>query len=480
MTLKKSEDLEMKPTEKCGVLGIYSTNCDVIHLLCIGLEALHHRGQDISGLAITDNKRIHAYYDSTPTRLLSSILPSKHTKLFIGIGHNRYATMGQANLTNAQPILLESQGEVLAVAHNGNLTNCAELYKQLDQKGFTLRTTTDTELIAWKILSVSGTSWIDRVQRAILDLQGAYSLILLTKEEIIATRDPMGIRPLCFGPLKTNNGWAIASESYALEVIGVKWVREVLPGQIVLINSLGLKLINWIDTFRTAYCVFEYIYFSHHRSKWLDHPIHAVRIKMGERLAHEHPVYADVGIFVPKTAYHAAKGYCGQIGIPLIEMPYSNGFGRTFLYPNQSKRLDAVRQKFSTLFPQVAGKKVVLLDDSLVRGNIMKVLINILRQANAQQIHVRIASPPIKYSCFFGVDLDREELIASKMTIPEITQFLKAHTLGYLSEQGLCRVVGLPYDALCMACFSGNYPQSVPLEYDKSILKKLVFNLRRG
>jgi len=278
----------------------------------------------------------------------------------------------------------------------------------------------------------------------------------------------MGIRPLCFGQLKSGDGWAFASESCALGAMTANFARDVYPGEIISVTTSGLSFARYPSYTKTAFCAFEYIYFSHPDSRLANRPVNSVRLALGMQLAREHPIEADLGIFVPKTAYFAATGYCDQVGIPLLRIPdHDSVIGRTFLYPNQIERQNAVKQKFGGLLPKVTGKRIVLIDDSLVRGNVMKAFVGTLRRVGARKIYVLIASPPIKYPCYFGVDMVQEELIASKISNAEIAQFLEADSLDYLSQEGMVQAIGLEDNSLCMACFLGNYPQFISAIHDK-------------
>ena len=392
----------------------------------------------------------------------------------LAIGHTRYSTTGSSELCNAQPLLVEGRSGTLALANNGNITNAKELKEQLQQEWeCTFVSTTDTEVIARMLVNAPGSCWEERVFQCMRQLEGAYSLVGLTPSGAIAARDPRGIRPLCLG--KRGNGWIVASESCALDILGAEYVREIDPGEVVLIDKEGLHCATWSGVNKTlprALCVFELIYFSRPDSLMDGHLVHSKRQQMGAELAREHPVDADIVIGIPDSSTAAAVGYALESGIPFSEGLIKNRYvGRTFIEPEQKLRDLGVRQKFNSLGEVIQGKRIVVVDDSIVRGTTTPHVVRLLRRAGAAEVHMRVCAPPIRHPCFMGVDMaSRRELLAANSTIPEIRELIDADTLGYLSVKGLMKVVGGEKGGFCDACFTGNYPVPVQLELDKMML----------
>ncbi|MDD4875734.1 MAG: amidophosphoribosyltransferase [Dehalococcoidales bacterium] len=452
--------------ESCGVFGVYAPNQDVARLTFFALFALQHRGQESSGIATTDGKSIQVYAD---TGLVSQVFDEDSLSRLTGnmaIGHNRYSTRGVSRKINVQPIVAGEGDSILAISHNGNITNVDLLQKELSERGYTFRTSTDTEVIAHLILSSPERDWVGRIRYAMRRLQGAYSLTIMTKDNLFAVRDPFGIRPLCLGMI--NGDWVVASETCALDHIGASFIREIEPGEIVSITE------NGVDSYREeinrrALCIFEYIYFARPDSVINDRLLYLARQDMGAGLAEEHPVEADLVIGVPDSATAAGIGYSYKSGIPWGEGLIKNRYvGRTFIEPDQRIRDLGVKLKFNPLRPLLEGKRVVLVDDSIVRGTTTPQVIKLLRKAGAKEVHMRICAPPICYPCFFGVDMaTRWELIAAQKNVPEIRDFIGADSLGYLSVDGLIKAIALPKDIFCTACFTGDYPIPVQLEMDK-------------
>jgi amidophosphoribosyltransferase len=358
----------------------------------------------------------------------------------------------------------------IAIAHNGNIVNAEHLHQELTDQGYTFHTSTDTEVIANLILSSPEKRWEDRIRYAMHRLQGAYSLTLLTNNTLYGVRDPFGVRPLCLG--KLNGGWVIASESCALDHIGASFIREIEPGEIVSISVDGVKS-EQEEIERKAICIFEYIYFARPDSVINSRLLYPARQTMGEILAQEHPVEADLVMGVPDSATAAAIGYSRLSGIPLCEGLLKNRYvGRTFIEPDQRIRDLGVKLKFNPLPQLLDGQRLVVIDDSIVRGTTTPKIVELLRRAGAKEVHVRICAPPIRFPCFFGVDMaTRWELIAAQKTVPEVRDFIGADSLGYMSINGLIKAVGLPKDTFCLACFTGDYPIPVQLEMDKLALE---------
>jgi len=459
--------------ESCGVFGAYAPNEDVARLTFFALFALQHRGQESAGIATTNGKKLQVYADMG---LVSQVFNEDSLSKLSGdiaIGHNRYSTRGSSRVCNAQPIVVGKGSNSIAIAHNGNIVNAEYLYEELSGQGYTFSTTTDTEVIANLILSSPEKKWVDRIRYAMHRLQGAYSLTLMTNHSLFGVRDPLGVRPLCLGTV--DGGWVIASETCALDHIGANFVREIEPGEIVAISENGIESYPE-KTSKRALCIFEYIYFARPDSVINGRLLYPARQAMGERLAQEHPVDADLVMGVPDSATAAGIGYSRYSGISLGEGLLKNRYvGRTFIEPAQRIRDLGVKLKFNPLPQMLDGKRVVVVDDSIVRGTTTPQVVRLLRRAGAKEVHMRICAPPIRYPCFFGVDMaTRWELIAAQKTIPEIRDFIGADSLGYLSIDGLIKAVALPKDIFCLACFTGDYPIPVQLEMDKLALETMA------
>jgi amidophosphoribosyltransferase len=464
----RQEDLH----ECCGVFGVYAPGEDVARLTYFALFALQHRGQESAGIATTDGKGIQLHADMG---LVSHVFNENSLSKLSGdiaIGHNRYSTRGSSRIYNVQPLLMGTDSNSIAIAHNGNIINAEHLYEELSDQGYTFHTSTDTEVIANLILSSPEKSWIDRIRYAMHRLQGAYSLVLMTNDTLFGVRDPFGVRPLCLGAIDT--GWVIAAESCALDHIGATFIREVEPGEIVTITENGIDSYRE-EVDRKALCIFEYIYFARPDSVINGRLLYSARLAMGEGLAEEHPVAADFVMGVPDSATAAGIGYSRRSNIPVGEGLLKNRYmGRTFIEPDQRIRDLGVKLKFNPLPEMLDGKRVVVVDDSIVRGTTTPKVVKLLKKAGAKEVHMRICAPPIRYPCFFGVDMaTRWELIAAQKTVPEVRDFIGADSLGYLSIDGLIKAVALPRDIFCTACFTGDYPIPVQLEMDKLALETM-------
>ncbi|MFC1958438.1 amidophosphoribosyltransferase [Chloroflexota bacterium] len=459
--------------ESCGVVGIYAPNEDVARLTFFALFALQHRGQESAGIATTDGKRLQVYADMG---LVSQVFDEESLSRLngdIAVGHTRYSTRGSSRIANAQPVVVGEDSSTLAVAHNGNIVNAENLYQGLSEQGYTFQTSADTEVIANLIMSSPEKDWVGKVRYAMRRLQGAYSLTLLTKDTVFGVRDPLGVRPLCLGAI--NGGWVLASESCALDHIGADFIREIEPGEIVSINSNGVESYRE-EVGRKALCIFEYIYFARPDSTINGQLLYSARQAMGAGLAEEYPVDVDLVMGVPDSATAASVGYALRSGIPLMEGLIKNRYvGRTFIEPDQRIRDLGVKLKFNPLSQILNDKKVVLVDDSIVRGTTTPQVVKLLKKAGAKEVHMRICAPPLRYPCFFGVDMaTRWELIAAQKTIPEIRDYIGADSLGYLSVDGLIKAVALPKDIFCLACFTGDYPIPVQIEMDKLALESMA------
>jgi amidophosphoribosyltransferase len=462
------------PKEECGVIGVFTPEGDASRLAFFGLFALQHRGQESAGIAAANGENVVVHADMG---LVTQIFREPDFYPLVGdmaIGHTRYSTSGSSELCNAQPLLVEGEHGQIAVANNGNIINALQLKEQLqDRWNCTFNSTTDTEVIAQMLAHAVGATWEERVFQCMRQLEGAYSLVIQTKDTMIAARDPLGIRPLCLGQL--NGGWIVASESCALDHLGAEYLRDVEPGEVIIVDSNGLHTAIWSGgTGRRALCVFELIYFARPDSIMDGKLVHSARQQLGAQLAREHPVEADLVIGIPDSSTAAAVGYAQESGIPYSEGLIKNRYvGRTFIEPEQRLRDLGVRQKFNPLVEVIQGKRLVVVDDSIVRGTTTPHVVNLLRKAGAKEVHMRVCAPPIKHPCFMGVDMaTSEELLAANNSLEEIRELVGADSLGYLTVKGLLKVVGGTDGGFCDACFTGNYPVPVQLELSKLALEK--------
>jgi amidophosphoribosyltransferase len=456
--------------EACGIFGVYAPGEDVSRITFFALFALQHRGQESAGIATSDGKKIQLY---ARMGLVSQVFSEESLSQLSGniaIGHNRYSTTGSSRVCNAQPIVVGSGDNSIAIAHNGNIVNSEHLYKELSEKGYIFQSSTDSEVIANLIHSAPGQDWIDKIRYTMRRIKGAYSLVIMTRDQLIAVRDTFGVRPLSLG--KINGHWVVASETCALDHIGALFVRDIEPGEIVSIDSSGVKTYHEISE-RQSTCIFEYIYFARPDSVIDGRLVYPARQAMGAQLAEEYPVDADLVVGVPDSATVAGIGYAQRSGIPQGEGLIKNRYvGRTFISPDQRMRDLGVKMKFNTLPEILRDKRVVLVDDSIVRGTTTPKVINLLRKAGAKEVHMRVCAPPIRHPCFFGVDMaSRWELIAAHKSVNEVKDFIGADSLGYISIDGLVKAVGLPRNKFCMACFTGDYPIPVQLQMDKLALE---------
>jgi amidophosphoribosyltransferase len=461
------------PREACGVVGVYSRSENVARAAFFGLYALQHRGQESAGIAASDGKSIRL---RTAMGLVGQAFQEGDLSYLpghIAIGHTRYSTTGSSNICNAQPIVSTSPYIELALAHNGNVINALDLKGDLEKLDCHFSGSNDSEIVAHLMSHAPAESWEERVAYCMRRLQGAYSLTVMTRNELIGIRDPLGVRPLCIG--KYNSGWVIASESCALDHIGAQFIRDVEPGEAVLVDDEGLRTIyqREPEEGRIAGCIFEYIYFARPDSVLGGKLVYSARMAMGAELAKEHPIEADMVIGVPDSATAAAVGYSQESGIPYGEGLVKNRYvGRTFIQPDQRMRDLGVRRKLNVLPELIRDKRIVVVDDSIVRGTTTPHVVSLLRKGGAKEIHLRICAPPIMWPCHFGVDMaTRRELIAANKSIEDIRRFVGADSLGYLSHEGLLRAVGTPKNKVCMACFTGEYPIPVQLEMDKLALE---------
>jgi len=448
-----------KPREACGICGICAPDNNVARLAFFALYALQHRGQESAGIVTSDGRAAHIHKG---LGLVSHVFNEENLRYLQGhlaIGHNRYSTTGSSYVRNAQPYLIETALGPLAIAHNGNLTNAPALRRDLLDKGVGLTSSSDTEVITQMLAGPPGDTWEERISAFMERAQGAYSLTILTPKAIYAVRDPWGFRPLCLGQLN-GDGWVVASESCALSTIGATFVREINPGEIVRLDENGVTAWQGVAAEHRALCVFEYIYFARPDSLLEGRSVHQVRRRLGGLLAREHPTEADMVIGVPDSATAHAIGYAHASGIPFGEGLIKNRYiGRTFIQPDDRLRRLGVALKFNPLPDSLHGKRIILVDDSIVRGTTSGPIVRLLRQAGAAEVHLRVASPPIRYPCFMGVDMaTQEELIAHGMTVTEIARHAEVDSLGYLSLESLLEAVNRGSGQHCLACFSGDYP----------------------
>ncbi len=461
-----------KPREYCGVFGIYGPGEDVARITFFGLYALQHRGQESAGIATADGQRIQVHAMMGLVAQVFDEASLARLRGHIAIGHTRYSTMGSSRICNAQPFVIEGPAGPLAIAHNGNLVNAEYLHQQLVEQGHHFQSSTDSESIGKMIAFAPGATWVERIRYAMERLLGAYSLVLMTPDSLFAVRDPLGVRPLCLGRL--NHAWVVASETCALDTVGARFEREVTPGEIVVIDAQGLRSHIGLPSQRQAQCIFEYIYFARPDSILNNKLVYLARQEMGRELAREHPADADIVIAVPDSAIPAAIGYAEELGLPYREgLIKSRYIGRTFIQPDQRIREVGINLKFNPLPEVLRGQRVVVVDDSIVRGNTTRQIVRLLRRAGAREVHVRIHCPPFVNPCYLGIDVARRhELIAARMSVEEIARFIGADSLGYLSVEGLLRAIGVPERLFCRACFTGEYPVPVTLmDMDKLALE---------
>jgi amidophosphoribosyltransferase len=460
---------EDRPHEECGVVGVFAPNEDVARMAFFGLFALQHRGQEAAGIAVADGRAMSIYKN---VGLITQVF-GPHTldglKGHYAIGHTRYSTTGSSSARNAQPFMIETIHGPLALGHNGNLVNSGELRQRLLEDGVGLSSSSDTEVMTMMLARAKGKTWNERIQSCMKEWIGAYSLAILTRDCVYAARDPWGFRPLCVGALP-GGGHATASETGALHTLGCEAIREVKPGEVVTLSDNALVVHQALPPHEPlARCVFENIYFARPDHVWDGQNVHHVRQRLGEELSHEVNVEADVVIPVPDSSIPAAIGFSRVSGISYNDGFVKNRFvGRTFIEPTDSLRKRGVGMKLNVINENVLNKRVVMIDDSIVRGNTMGPLIKLLRNAGAKEVHVAITCPPIMHPCFMGVDMGRhEDLIAYMRSVDEIRKMVDADSLTYLSLEGMMRAVGRS-EGYCQACFTGMYPIPVNVETVKT------------
>ena len=465
----------------CGVCGIWippdqakSDPAEAARLMFFSLYALQHRGQESAGLAATDGSDLRIV---RRMGLVGQVFSEPDLGVLGGraaMGHTRYSTTGSSNIQNAQPFVVRDPdlGE-LAIGHNGNCINAKDLRDDMAAQGVQFSTSSDTEVVAQSILNAPGDTWDERIVHALPTLNGAWSLVLLTPTALYAIRDPLGVRPLCLG--RKGDAWLVASETCALDTIGADFVREIAPGEVLRIDDRGaVPIADLASTERRGLCIFENVYLASAASRFGGVSVYATRERMGEILAEEHPAIADAVIPVPDSAIPAAVGYARRTGLPFHEGLIKNRYiGRTFIQPSDELRRHSVALKYNAMPDVLAGKRIVVVDDSIVRGTTSGPIVDLLRKHGAREVHMRICSPPIRHQCFFGVDMARrDELIASRMDIEGIRRHIGADSLGFLSVDGMIRATGGTPDEYCAACFTGEYLVPVQLELTKSVLER--------
>ena len=458
--------------EECGIFGIYG-HPQAAELTYLGLYALQHRGQESTGMATSDGEKM---YHHRGMGLVADVFGKKGSlKPFHGhlaVGHNRYSTTGGTQLVNAQPILITYKEKSLAIAHNGNLVNTEAVRSMMEKDGSIFQTTTDSEIILHLVARSKEETLIGRVTEALRQVRGAYSLVFATPNGIIGVRDPRGFRPLCLGRLE--NAHVLASESCALDIINAEYVRDIEPGEIVLIDESGVSSDFPFEQCQTSFCVFEYIYFARPDSIIFGQSVDKARRQLGHQLAKEQPVVADIVISVPDSSNTATVGYSEESGIRFeLGLIRNHYVGRTFIHPSQATRDIGVLIKFNPVRGILRSRRVIVVDDSIVRGTTSKKLVTMLRQAGAREIHFRVSAPPLTHPCFYGIDIPtRKELVASTHSVDEIRQFIGADTLGYLSLEGLLKAVPHQPEEYCTACFSGEYRIAPEGKHMKEILEQ--------
>ena len=463
---------QVYPKHYCGVFGIFG-HPNAAELTYYGLYALQHRGQESAGIVTCHDGKFFKHHGMG---LVPQVFNAKILHDLVGnvaVGHTRYSTTGSSHLRNAQPLTVDCTRGQIAVAHNGNLTNAAQLRDELEQQGLVFQTTVDSEIIIMLLAQPSLGGVENTLVQTVRRLEGAYSLVILTEKELIGARDPFGFRPLSIG--RVNGAYVLASESVAFDQIHAQFVRDVEPGEIVIINEKGLVSLPAFPEHRhRAFCIFEYVYFARPDSTVGGRSVYAVRKEMGRQLAREHPVRADLVIPVPDSGVCAALGYSEQSGIP-FEMAFirNHYVGRSFLQPSQLIRDFDVRMKLNLIAPLVKGKRVIIVDDSIVRGTTCKARVKTLKEAGAKEVHVTVSCPPHRNPCVYGIDFpDRSKLMAANHKVDEIRRYLNADSLHYLSQAGMIKATGLPADSFCLACYDGQYPVPYDPLIDKHIIER--------
>lgn len=482
-----NENRSDKPEEACGVFGVYAPTAEVATLTYFGLYALQHRGQESAGIASFDQGEVHTHKGMG---LVSQVFTDEKLHTMPGqlaVGHTRYSTTGSSHAANAQPAIVKTRLGQLALAHNGNIVNVSALRAELLKRNHDLITTSDSELIAFALAEAvnDGMDWIEGSISAFKRCEGAFSLVIGTPGGIVATRDPHGIRPLVLGYIGTqspevfpeSNGYGpgkfvVASETCGLDIVGATYLRDVAPGELLWMDSNGVRSVQWSEPTERKLCVFEMIYFARPDSVFHGESLYSYRKRIGQRLAKESPADVDLVMAVPDSGVPAAIGYSEQSGIPYAEGLIKNRYvGRTFIQPTQAMRETGIRMKLNPMRDVLAGKRILIVDDSIVRGTTSRKLVQMLYAAGATEVHMRISSPPVTHPCFYGIDTDnQDQLIAATKSVQEIEQQLGADSLAYLSWEGMLEETNVAVGSFCSACFTGNYPIDIPIQVKSSKL----------
>ncbi|MGD8924449.1 MAG: amidophosphoribosyltransferase [Syntrophobacterales bacterium] len=469
----------VRPKEECGIFAI-SGHEDTARLAYFGLYALQHRGQESAGISVGDGRlmRHHKGMGLVSEIFSEDILAS--LKGYLGIGHVRYSTTGSSVLVNAQPFCISHSGCSLALAHNGNLVNAHNLRCELEERGSIFQTTMDSEVIVHLIARQLVRGLEEALLIALSEVRGAFSLVIATEDQIIGARDPMGFRPMCLGIID-DSAYVIASETCALDLIGARYLRDVEPGEVVFINENGLRSRRLADTGRSAFCIFEFIYFARPDSNIFGQNVYMARKRQGYEMAREYQVGADIVMPFPDSGNYAALGFAEASGIPLEMGVIRNHYvGRTFIEPTQAMRDFHVKVKLNPVRPLLKDKRLVIVEDSIVRGTTTRNRVKTLRQAGAEEVHMTVSCPPHRYPCFYGIDFPtRKELIASTHSVEEIKKFLGLDSLHYLSLEGLLRAINMESAGFCLACFNGEYPVSFAEDLHKHCLEANAISLQK-
>lgn len=464
---------DYRPREECGIFGIFN-HPEAAYLTFLGLYSLQHRGQESAGIVSAENGEPKSHKGMG---LVAETFDEGIIKALAGtaaVGHVRYSTTGSSLLKNAQPFLVQHSGGFLAIAHNGNLINARDLKIKLEAKGSIFQSTMDSEIFVHLIARSKKIGYLEKTIQALAQVRGAYSLAILTEQSLIAARDPHGFRPLCLGEI--NGSYVVASETCALDLVQAHYLRDVLPGEIILIDKEGLHSVQPFPKVKPAFCIFEYIYFARPDSNIFGENVYLIRKRLGARLAEESPAEVDFVMPIPDSGNYAALGFAERLGLPFeMGMIRNHYVGRTFIQPSQTIRDFGVKVKLNPVKDLLKGKKVVVIEDSIVRGTTSRTRIRALREAGAKEVHMRVSCPPHRFPCHYGIDFPtREELIASSRSVEEIRQFIGLDSLAYISLEGMVGAMPQPKDSFCLACYNGTYP--VPIFKEKEIDK---FSLER-
>jgi amidophosphoribosyltransferase len=452
--------------EECGVVGIsFNNDASAALFIYYALYALQHRGQESAGIAVHDGSRVRTFKGMGLVPEVFNKDDIQKLKGHMGIGHVRYSTTGGSKIENCQPFLVNCKGGTIAIAHNGNLVNSGELRRELEKEGRVFLSDSDTEVIAHLLVKKLMNNEIeDAVKELMRRLVGSFSLVILVDNKLVAVRDPLGVKPLCLGQM--DNGYVVTSESAAVDILNGRFIRDIAPGEMIVFSEGGYESKQIVRSKNHAHCVFEYIYFARPDSIIDGRLVYNVRKRVGEILYEEHPVRADVVSPVPDSGITSAIGFSKRSGIDYMEGLMKNRYiGRTFIMPGQDMRETAVRLKLNTIRPNIEGKSIVLVDDSIVRGTTSRRIIDLMHKSGAREVHMRVASPPIISPCYLGIDMaTREELVAAHKTIKGVEALIDADSLGYISIEGLVKSIGIPLDDLCAGCLTGMYPVEIPGE----------------